>query len=614
MPVDLDALLKTDAIDVLDGHFVRMLLRLDREMAPAAQLGAALASRAVREGHVCLDLPAVADRSFGADGILRTPQLSVWVSALRASSLVGEPGQFRPLVLDAGNRLYLYRYWHYERRLAEQLTRRAAHVASVDRELLAVQLDRLFPAEGLGGPDWQRVAAAAALLRGLCVVSGGPGTGKTTTVTRLLAMLLEQADNRPLRVALAAPTGKAATRLSEAVRRMKPALEVSAEVRAAIPEGANTLHRLLGFRPDGGGFRYGRENPLPLDVLVVDEVSMIDHVMMARVVEALPQAARLILLGDKDQLASVQAGAVLGDICADWRGFSASFRQELAVVGAADPGDLPVSDGRSVLDDAIVELRVSYRFGGSIGTLASRINSGDVEGTVALLAARSGGLEWFDTGTLAQAQAMLADRISELFGAYLEALHAGAEPEQVFEAFERVRVLCALRTGALGVEGINRLIEEALRRQGQIAVEHTWYAGRPVMITRNDYTMALFNGDVGLALPAADNAGTLQVCFRKPDGGLRRVSIARLPAHETCYALTVHKSQGSEFDTVVTVLPQEDMRVVGRELLYTAITRARQNVLVIGPEAVLAAAVARRTERRSGLRDSLWTDSAGARV
>ncbi|MGA7800975.1 MAG: exodeoxyribonuclease V subunit alpha [Gammaproteobacteria bacterium] len=609
MSDSLDTLEQAGVLNSLDRHFARLLARLDGAMAPEACLGAALASRAVREGHVCLDLTAMAGTPIALDGRgVSGPALDTWIKALRTSSVVGRPGEFRPLVLDGVHRLYLYRYWDYEQRLVHQLRQRADYAPTVDRELLAAQLHRLFPREERSSPDWQRIAAAVALLRGLCVISGGPGTGKTTTVTRLLAMLVEQAGTASTRIALAAPTGKAAMRLSEAVRAMKPNLDVPERVRVAIPESASTLHRLLGYRPNGSGFRHGVGNPLPVDALVVDEASMIDQAMMVRVAEALPPAARLILLGDKDQLASVEAGAVLGDICAGWRGFSPSFAGQIAAVTGIGAEALPAGDARVALEDTIVELRMSHRFshGSGIGGLARSVNAGDGEASLRLLAQGLDDLEWHDTRSLGQTQALLADRAHVLFGQYLAALGAGAAPETVFAAFERVGILCALRSGPLGVAGVNRLVEEALHRAGLIDVRRPWYAGRPIMVARNDYGLRLFNGDIGLLLPGTGTDGEVQACFRDPNGGIRRLSPSRLPAHQTCYALTVHKSQGSEFDEVLTVLPQEDTRVLGRELLYTAVTRARRKVVVAGPREVIAAAVARRTERRSGLRDSLW--------
>lgn len=612
MVVRVDTMHRAGVVSALDAHFARLLARLDPAMSPAACLGAALASRAVREGHVCLDLAQFAGLQLGSvdAGVeLEAPALDDWLEALRASAVVGGPGEFRPLVLDEAGRLYLYRYWDYERRLTHALESRAGAAPTVDRGLLATQLQRLFVAREPTEPDWQQIAAAVAVLRGLCVISGGPGTGKTTTVTRVLAMLVEQAGARPLRTALAAPTGKAAMRLSEAIRTVKPLLEVDDGVRAAIPEQAGTLHRLLGYRPNGGGFRYGRDNPLPVDAVVVDEASMIDQAMMVRVVEALAPEARLILLGDKDQLASVEAGAVMGDMCAGWRGFSEPFAQELSDVLGVPVKALPVARSGAGLRDNIVELRLSHRFSreSGIGSLASCVNAGDVNAAKALLADGTDDLQWLETRDLAQAQAHLAERAAALFGDYLRALASGATPQQVFAHFERVRILCALRSGPMGVAGVNRLIEDLLHRQGLIDVRQAWYAGRPVMIARNDYNLGLFNGDVGLALE--DSAGRLRVCFRDSQGDIRRLSPGRLPAHETCYALTVHKSQGSEFDEVVVVLPQEDSRVLTRELLYTAVTRARRRVLLTGPLDVLAAAVARRTQRRSGLRDSLWSDT-----
>jgi exodeoxyribonuclease V alpha subunit len=265
----------------------------------------------------------------GENGPMIAPPLADWRTALRQSPVVGRPGDYAPLILDDAGRLYLYRYWAYERQLAEDVLRRLADEPSgVDIPRLRAGLDRLFPPAGDAEVDWQRIAAAVAVLKQFCVISGGPGTGKTTTVIRILALLAEQAA-RPLHIALTAPTGKAATRMQEAIRLARDRLPVSPAIREAIPGEAMTIHRLLGYRPGSVRFRHDRDNPLPVDALVVDEASMVDLALMAKLVRALPPRARLILLGDKDQLASVEAGAVLGDICGDSTGFSPAFRERL---------------------------------------------------------------------------------------------------------------------------------------------------------------------------------------------------------------------------------------------------------------------------------------------
>lgn len=599
----LESLREAGVFAEIDLHVARLLGRLGDGSAPLL-LGAALASRRTAEGHTCLDLAEVAGRLLGEAGpsAVLAPAIEEWTAALRGSPAVGSPGEFAPLVLDGADRLYLYRYWAYEREVADDLAARLqADPPEVDISCLRAGLERLFP--GAERPDWQCLAAAAGVLRRFTVISGGPGTGKTTTVVRLLALLLEQAAGRPLRIALAAPTGKAAARIQEAIRNEKRDLPAPAAVREAIPDEAATLHRLLGWRPGGGGFRHTRENPLDADVLVVDEASMVDLALMAHLVAALPRTARLVLLGDRDQLASVDAGAVLGDICGEATRCSAAFGQRLAAATGQDPGG--AGDGPAI-QDAIVLLRKSYRFGAGsgIGRLAGLVNRGEAAAAFDLLAA--GGcpdLTWRTVATRRDLTAALESVTAEV----LPAVTTGESPEAVLASLGRIRLLCAHRSGPFGVEAVNGLVEARLRAEGRIGPEVPWYRGRPVLVTRNDYHLRLFNGDLGVALPDPEDEGRLRVFFPTSGSGPRRIAPARLPAHETAYAMTVHRSQGTEADRVILILPAEPSPVLTRELIYTAITRARKRVEMWGSGPALEAAVARRVSRTSGLRDALWT-------
>lgn len=609
----------------LDLHFARFVARLAGENTPlpagegvgaraALELAAALASHATGQGDICVNLRQWARRwNFMAGEALPfvPPPIGDWLGILRASPVVGRPGERHPLVLDPRGRLYLYRYWEYEHRLADALLQRAGEIPAIlDEARLCADLDRLFPRHPqLAGPDWQKVAAAVAALKRVCIISGGPGTGKTSTVLKILALLTGQTGGKPLRVALAAPTGKAAARLQEAIRAAKPTLGLPPERLAQIPEEASTLHRLLGARPDSVYFRHDRDNPLPVDVLVVDEVSMVGLALMAKTVDALPPAARLILLGDKDQLASVEAGAVLGDLCLGGGRFSPEFRARLAALtGEALPRGRATP---SPLADAIVLLRHSYRFGAAsgIGALARAVNSGKAAAAVALLTGSPHeDIAWRTLADPAELSEQLADSVGEGFAPYLRAVREGAGPAVVFERFNRFRVLSALRKGPFGVEALNRLCEAALRDRGLIQTRQDWYLGRPVMIVRNDYNLRLFNGDIGITLSDPDEPERMKVYFLGSDGALRGFAPARLPEHETVYAMTVHKSQGSEFDRVRVVMPNEPAPVLSRELVYTALTRARQQAAFHGLPAVFADAVERRLRRSSGLRDRLWVE------
>jgi exodeoxyribonuclease V alpha subunit len=603
----LAALCAAGHLTDLDVHLADVLARLARDDAPALLWAAALVSHRTGDGHVCVDLVTAAGRPLveGAADAPVVPELAPWISALRDSVVVGGPADDTPLVLDDANRLYLRRYWAYERELAAELLARAAAPAPrVDDGRLRAAVGQLMPADpGAPVPDWQRVAAVTAVLRRLCVISGGPGTGKTSSVVRFLGLLAALRADPPPVVALAAPTGKAAARLEEAVRAGRATLPPA--LRDAIPEQASTVHRLLRMRPGSTRAGFDRTRVLPADVVVVDEASMVDLALMAKLVRALRPEARLVLLGDKDQLASVEAGAVLGDVCGTAPGCSRAFAARLsAIVGET----VPEGEGSSgsPLRDAVVLLRHGRRFTAEsgIGRLAAAANRGDADAVLAVLAAGPPDVGWRQPDM--QSDRALVATAADGFAAYLERLRAGAPAVDVFAAFAAFRILCAHRAGPGGAARLNELVEQVLAVQGVIRPTGRWYAGRPVMVTRNDPVLGLSNGDVGVVLPDADDPGRLTVAFPAADGGVREVSPARLPEHETVYAMTVHKSQGSEFDRVLLVLPREPSRVVTRELIYTAITRARDRVEVWGSAAVVRAGVTARIARSSGLRDALW--------
>ena len=463
------------------------------------------------------------------------------------------------------------------------------------------RLDTLLPQQYCCND--QLLAAATAAGRAFTLISGGPGTGKTTTVARLLALLVEQgiaADKAPL-IRLVAPTGKAAARLTESLGAALQALPLEEAVRAAMPTSAGTLHRLLGVVPGRLAFRHHADNPLHLDILVVDEASMVDLPMMARLLAALPAQARLILLGDKDQLASVEAGAVLGDICS---AITLPRTREHAAWLAAQSGYAVAGEAGGVaLRDGLCLLRKSWRFDASsgIGELARACNRGDAQALAAIWQQGFADIAlqpWSGGGYESMLQQVAAG-----YAPYLQAMAAGQSRQQIFARFNGFQLLCALREGPFGVEGCNDRIERLLERQGLIAREHEWYAGRPVMVVQNDHAIGLYNGDLGLCLP--DDDGKLRVWFEQPDGTLRALLPSRLPPHETVYAMTIHKSQGSEFAAVVMVLPERFSPILTRELIYTGITRAKSRLDLYADGPLLAQAIRRKTERYSGLAERL---------
>ncbi len=507
------------------------------------------ASRARAQGHVCVTVEEIA-------GLESAPAAATLRKKLRKSSVVGAPGDFTPLVLDEQGRIYLRRYWEYEQQLAAAIRRRASAVR------ISSPKDE---------SDLQKVAADRAVTNNFTVITGGPGTGKTRTVTAILTRLLEQPAGDGLRIALAAPTGKAAARLTESVRAVRQNLE------------ATTIHRLLGYLPGSPYFRHDAEHPLAADVVIVDEASMIDLALMAKLVAAVRAEARLILLGDRDQLASVEAGSVLADIC--------------AAAEEAPPNE--------PLHDTLVTLRRNYRFteSGGIYRASTAVNAGDAEAALAALSqGASDEAQWQSLPAAAKLPGALRERLIAAFRPCLET----DDPLQALARWQEFRILCALRHGPFGVENLNAIAEEILAGAGLLSPHRGgFYRGQPLTISQNDYNLGLFNGDTGVILPDHAEGGELRAFFLSADGKLRRFLPSRLPVHETAFAMTVHKSQGSEFGRVLLILPENESPLLTRELLYTGLTRARAHVEIWAPEAVLRSAIARRVQRTSGLRDAL---------
>ncbi|MEC5318448.1 exodeoxyribonuclease V subunit alpha [Brenneria populi subsp. brevivirga] len=603
----LETALQRRLLRPLDIQFARMLAD---DGNPLLLLAAACLSAQSGAGHVCLPLaelepawlfdgrePELARSAWEAAG---KPDAAGWRRSLLASPAVGDGGSPTPLVLQRDN-LYLQRNWQSEGRVARFFAGEYP-LPSLDEPRVRAVLDGLFPPSG-DEIDWQKVAAAVALTRRIAVISGGPGTGKTTTVAKLLAALIQLNAGASLRIQLAAPTGKAAARLTESLGTALNHLSLGQAHRDGFPREATTLHRLLGAVPDSQRLRHHQGNPLHLDVLVVDEASMVDLPMMAHLIAALPEQARVIFLGDRDQLASVEAGAVLGDICRFAQaGYSRTRAQQLQRLTGCRLDD-DGHENQAGVGDSICLLRRSYRFDhrSGIGQLALAVNHGDDRRVQAVLNGAFGDIACNPLAAAEDYQQMMAQCV-EGYRGYLQ-LIAAAAPEAVLSAFQRYRQLCALREGPFGVAGLNQRIEQALHKAGLIQRSrhplNRWYIGRPVMIERNDAVLGLFNGDIGIAM--MNEKGELRVYFQLPDGKTKSVAPSRLPPHDTAYAMTVHKSQGSEFEHTALVLPNQYLPVLTRELVYTAITRARRRLTLYADMKILRRAVKTPTQRHSGL-------------
>jgi exodeoxyribonuclease V alpha subunit len=687
------------ALRALDLALTRFIADDGDETDPAVLLALALTSERNGHGHVCLDLagalqdprrllahlrddeplnPTVRAELSGWLAALTLPD---WTARLAASPAVSArlagasappsdeaPAPFVLAGTAAQPLLYLRRYWRYEQQIRDGIEQRLAAPIAVDEPALRDQLDALFApsATADGPPDWQRIACGLAARHPFFIITGGPGTGKTTTVVRLLAVLqglATQTRTDPPRIELAAPTGKAAARLTESIRSEAQELPPAVQTRGGIPSQVKTLHRLLESVPDSRHFRHHAANPLPADVVVVDEASMVDVEMMAHLMDALRPDARLVLIGDKDQLSSVEAGAVLGDLCQ--RAERGHYRPETAdwvrhATGHRLPPELTDEAGGR-LDQAIVMLRQSYRFSdaGGIGALAKAVNRDDAapraasaqppatrpqrvlalfdqeqDQTLGVICRRP----IADANDPAFAELILAayrSRASFLGKIKDQAPEHDADQHvidgwaaEVLQAQKAFQLLTPLRQGPWGVEGLNQHIIDLLKAHALLPhaggaqapagaaagapaslSPRQWFAGRPVLITRNDYGLDLMNGDIGVTLSVPDrdpsaNGRRLRVAFPSPEGGVRWVLPSRLQHVETVFAMTVHKSQGSEFTHTALVLPETSNPVLTRELVYTAITRARERfTLLDGSEAVLAEALRQRVQRVSGLRD-----------
>ncbi len=604
----LNILKEQGEISPIDYHFGRFITRLSNHDDSMLAVISAIVSRATREGNICTDLNNIAGSEIVPGQEIKLPEIDILKKLLIDSGHTGAPSEYKPLILDTRNRLYLYRYWHYENSLAEIIVRlSSSNDPAIDSKKLKESLERLFGRIDRNDFNYQQLAAFTALTRRFCVITGGPGTGKTTTVAAILALLLQQ--DSSLRIALTAPTGKAAARLQESIKNSIELLNCEQDIKDIIPRQASTTHRLLGSIPDSPYFRHNTDNRLPYDLVIVDEASMVDLPLLAKLAYALRDDSRLILIGDKDQLASVESGAALGDICSisSRAGITKTFAESYEKTTGLQ---IPAGDDtprKSSLSDCIVELKKSYRFDKSsgIGELSRAVNEGRIEIADSILRGDNyNDLHWSELPPIGQLAESIKQSVLDRYSIYLQS----REPREILDLFGEFQVLCAVREGPYGVSNINRLIELILHRAGKLDAKETWYRGRPVMILRNDYQLGLYNGDIGITLSDNDNPDTLKVYFPSQDGEPRKYSPIRLPDHETVYAMTIHKSQGSEFDKALLILPHIQSPLLTRELVYTGITRARSRLDIWSNIEIVKYAVEQKVSRESGLLDKLLND------
>ena len=651
MPEQLKLWQQNGQLTALDRHFAIEMAQMHQIDSPLFLFICALLSKQLSNQHSCLALEHL-EFSNPMEESPRMCHLNCTETELIEELLhfhaisryqVGKPCH-TPMVID-GNRLYLQRYHQFELQVAETLTQLSQTQYQLDNELLSKELDIVFPKLDDDKIDWQKVAAATALTRKLSVITGGPGTGKTTTVTKLLYLL--QLHNN-LSIRLVAPTGKAAARLTESIKASKVRLkdhllphqhEIDIAAVERIPEEASTIHRLLGVIPDSNKFRHNKDNPLRLDLLIVDEASMVDLPMMHKLLSALPSNARLILLGDQDQLASVEAGAVLADICAGLsveNGNDEPMSMRYSASQAAVLSELTDTDLTQFVDegssfgDSLCMLKHSHRFKGDagIGKLAEAVNHGNINDILAIWQKRYEELTWYGHGVIsANLQENIGlvtlinqsveyyrpylQMIEQLSVAYSVGINDGDKTAiEVIEKYNEYRILCATRTGHYGVEGINRQVADILTKRKLVDAKQEFYLGRPIIIQANDYNLGLFNGDIGIILQDSAKPDRLMAHFVQADGSVLKVLPARLPTHETCFAMTVHKSQGSEFDRVSFLMQPKpttsQWQLLTKELLYTAITRAKSHFVCLGTRQVFEHAAGHATKRASGLAEKLW--------
>lgn len=573
-------------------YFAELITRMDSRQNALVYLTGGLVCYHLDRGDIRFNISEYAGQTLAVlvedeEITFNFPPVSEWIVALESSRLIGDPGQRVPLILSVqGDKawVYLLKYWKYEQTVINFIL---GHIkeprADTDEDILSQSLSRLFEGN-LDEPDWQKEAVKMAVRHRFCMVTGGPGTGKTTTVMKIIEALKDQSNDRPLSIALTAPTGKATIRLKEAVGQSYTRTDGISDQSSIMIETATT-HRLLRSIAGTPYFKHDQSRPLSHDVIILDEASMLDVGLFARLIRALPSATRLVLLGDQHQLSSVEAGSLFGDICGIER-------------SAEDSVGHP-------LENHIVRLKTSYRFDTNkgIGRLSESVNQGKGKSCYDLMTSdRTGSLVWKTVSNASQLNDTLRSELLPRIVEYFEQDTIDA----AFQAFERVMILCAVRKGPFGVENLNRAIENFLIERRIVHASSDIYPGKPILITRNHYETGLFNGDIGILFRDTEDNNQIKAFFKSADGGYRKLSVATLPSYEPVYAMTVHKSQGSEFNKVILVLPDQPVQVLTRELIYTAVTRARGEVIIWGTESVLVTAIQRAIVRDSRVYSTFW--------
>lgn len=588
-----------------DRHIAGFLCRQSATEDPLLFMTVALLSKSLRDGHICMDLTESAlttcAHSEESCAEIELPDVDTWKSHLLSSGIAGIPGDYKPLIID-NNRLYFHRRWKNEQDVAAFLLSRTTDKFPLNILKYKDALDNFF-ISGNTDTDYQKLASILSLANRLCVISGGPGTGKTTTVVKILALqcIVYGID---LHIGIAAPTGKAAARLSFSISQAKKTLPCSDEIKEAIPSEALTIHRLLGKHSSGRkhGRIYGQQDHLPFDIIVIDEASMIDLSLMSKLVCALKPQCRLIMLGDMDQLSSVEAGSVLGDICDT--GTSHSYTPDfIGGIQSLIPQYRETSPDNTPFANCIVTLKKSYRFdsSSSIGRLSRAVNDGDFSEAMSVLSAQDQNeCVFVPYSSEKEFHSRLASLSRENYGI----LGRMTDPQRMFSLLDTFKILCAVREGIFGVESVNRFITSLFH--GGITDDHEMYHGKPILVTGNDYRLNVFNGDTGIFVKSTADSSP-GIAFRNQDGTISLRQPFQIRKYESAYAMTIHKSQGSEFDTVLVILPQLQSPVLTRELLYTAVTRAKKKVIIWGSEQTLKVCISSKIRRDSGLREKLWS-------